>query len=499
MKLQWKSSPMDCLAPVLQTIQQRELTQELKLPEAMADVGHVLGAWGQGILRGKQWNGESVSCAGGVMVWVLYAPEDGSAPQVLEGWVPFQLSWDLPEDTPEGTLRLECLVTLVDARSVSPRKLMLRVGVAVSAEAYAPMTAQCFQPEGDIPEVELLKTTYPMTLVREAGEKAFLLDEELELPEGAAQPEKLICYTLHPQITDERVMTNRAVFRGQGKLHILGLTAEKELESWDLEVPFSQFSQLTAEHSGEAQGDFRLCVTSCELELAAPGQLRLKCGLVAQYRITDRIDLELVEDAYCPGRELQLQWQTLSLPVLLETRTQTVDGEAKLPGEPGKVVDLAILPAAGDIGRTGEGVEALFAGTLQLLSGGPGGDLQTMAGHWEQREQIPCHADAQVFAALPGGAEGTVRSGPGGAAVKLRFPVNWTVSTLERLPQVAGLELGEEVAPKADAPSLILRRAGGERLWDIAKQTGSTVAAIRQASALEGEPAPNQMLLIPVK
>ena len=59
-------------------------------------------------------------------------------------------------------------------------------------------------------------------------------------------------------------------------------------------------------------------------------------------------------------------------------------------------------------------------------------------------------------------------------------------------------ELGEEREPDGNRPSLILRRAGNQRLWDIAKESGSTMDAIRKANHLQEEPAPGQMLLIPV-
>ena len=63
---------------------------------------------------------------------------------------------------------------------------------------------------------------------------------------------------------------------------------------------------------------------------------------------------------------------------------------------------------------------------------------------------------------------------------------------------VTELEWGPEDQPNQQRPSLILRRAGGESLWDIAKKSGSTVAAIRSANKLQEEPKPGQMLLIPV-
>lgn len=494
LKLEWKSEALDCLAPVVQQLQSRELTQEMKLPEAMPDVGQVLAAWGQGILRGKQWQADSVSCTGGVMVWVLYAPEDGSAPRTLEGWVPFQLRWDLPEDTPEGVLRVECQAGMVDARSVSPRKLMLRVGVGVSVEAFAPMTARVRQPSEVPPSVELLKTVYPLTLIREAGEKAFLLDEELSLPEGSAAPERILCSTLSPRVTDEKVLSRRVVFRGVGKLHVLALSPEGKVESREFPVSFSQFDELAGEHSGEARVDFRLCVTSLEVEVSGGG-LRLKCGLTAQYRITDRVPVELVEDAYSPGRDLALQWEKLETPVVLETRRETLSREIRLPSSGGTGVDLSALPALPVAERRGEGVELTFSGNVQLLSAGEDGTLSAASGRWEHRQNLTCHENARVFPSLPGAGEGTLL--PGEGAVKLELPVSWTVTAREALPQVAALEVGE-AKPAADGPSLILRRAGGERLWDIAKATGSTMSAIRQATGLEGEPAPNQMLLIPL-
>lgn len=498
MKLQWRASPLDCLAPVMQNIQQRELTQELKLGEALPDIGRVLGVWGQGMVRSKQWQEGSVSCSGGVMVWVLYAPEDGSAPGVLDGWVPFQLTWDIPEGTAEGTLRVDCALRFADARSVSPRKVMLRLGVAVSMEAYSPMTAQVFQPEEDVTGVELLKSTYPMTLVRETGEKTFLLDEELTLPEGGPEPEKILCYTMTPRVTDKKVLSLRAVFRGVGALHILGMDSGGRLTSWDMEVSFSQFSQLTGEHSGEAQVDIGICPTSCEAEWMGQGRLRLKCGLVAQYVVTDRVTVELVEDAYSPGQGLDITWEELKLPVVLEARGETLSLRQSLSTPMEQVAEVSCLAEPANLERREDGVAASFTGTAQVLGYGREGEPLSATGRWEIRESLPCHASVRLFFGLPQATNVAAQSDSGGVTVTGGLPIRWTASTWEQLPQIAALELEEQTPPDPDAPSLILRRAGGDRLWDIAKKTGSTVAAIRQATGLEGEPAPNQMLLIPV-
>jgi len=64
---------------------------------------------------------------------------------------------------------------------------------------------------------------------------------------------------------------------------------------------------------------------------------------------------------------------------------------------------------------------------------------------------------------------------------------------------VSGVEAGAQRNVDENRPALILRRVGDMRLWDIAKRSGSTVEDIRIINNLQGEPAPGQMILIPVR
>ena len=121
MDVNFQNREVSCLSPALREIQNSEQTQEIKLTEGMPDVGRIISAWGQPILRGKEWGTDTLNYTGGMMVWVLYAPEDGSPERCVEGWIPFQLRWDIPEELPEGQIRLRLLPRLVDARSVSPK------------------------------------------------------------------------------------------------------------------------------------------------------------------------------------------------------------------------------------------------------------------------------------------------------------------------------------------------------------------------------------------
>ena len=139
MELQFRKTICSCLKQAVHEVKNLEQTQEVRLPDSMPDISRILGAWGQLIMRGKEWRGDRILSNGGMMVWVLYAPEDGTEPRCVDTWVPLQMEWDLQDTDREGMIRVRWMPRFVDARSVSPRKIMLRLGVAALGQAHVPM------------------------------------------------------------------------------------------------------------------------------------------------------------------------------------------------------------------------------------------------------------------------------------------------------------------------------------------------------------------------
>ena len=136
-------------------------------------------------------------------------------------------------------------------------------------------------------------------------------------------------------------------------------------------------------------------------------------------------------------------------------------------------------------------------GVFQVLYYGEDGALRSGSAHWEGKHSLNADETSE-FLAIPMPGEAQAAAGSGNILVKVEFPMEITAATSRGIPMVTGLNLGEPRQANPERPSLILRRAGEKRLWDLAKDSGSTVEAIRKANNLQDEPAPNQMLLIPV-
>lgn len=488
MDLQFRKEPISYLRTVANEIQTQEQTQEVRLPDGMPDIGRVIASWAQVLVRGKEWRGNNAGVNGGVMVWVLYSPEDDSGMQCVDTWLPFQMKMDVDATLQDGTICAMPLLQNVDARSVSARKLMVRSSVSMLMCAQIRDKADVGIPD-ELPEdVYVLKNMYPMLLASEYGEKAFAVEESLELP-GAA-PEKLVYYKLCPEIIDQKIMTDKLIFRGNVKLHLLYMDEEGQLHHWNGEVPFSQYSELSRDYTDSAEAVLQLVVTNLELEKGADHKILLKAGILGQYTVYDRKEVSVVEDAYSPKRQISLQRDSLRLPAILDTVTETVNIQHTADC---KVVDAEFCPDMPRLYKDTEGIHAGLSGVFYTLMSTEDGRLQGTAQRWEDDKILP--ADRDVVTEMTLGPANVLVSG---SALEAEIPMTVRYLADQEMPVISGLELGELRESDPERPSLILCRKGNRSLWDIAKQTGSTVETIQMLNGLIQEPEPDKMLLIPV-
>lgn len=498
MEMQFDRIPVPYLKKLTDSVRAQEETLEVRLPEGMPDIGRVLGAWGQVIVRGKEWNSDNMAVSCGVIAWVLYTPEDGEGVRSVEAWLPFSMKWELPETRYDGKILTKCMLKSVDARSTSARKLMVRAVLCADAQAWQTEQAQVAMP-GELPEdIELLTATYPVLLPREAGEKPFLLEEQIALS-NAPKPEKLMYYTLQPEVIDQKVMAGRLVFRGNGALHLLYRGEDGSLYNWDYDLPFSQYADLDGEYEPDADVTVHPCVTSLDLSLDEEGQLQLKAGLLGQYLLWDRSMVTVAEDAYSPNRKLELMYEQLELPSVLDRMTNAVQAELNTQTDVRQVADVAFYPSCGQKEQTDAGTQILLPGQFQMLYYDEAGELRSSIIPWEDVWNVQTAEDSAVNTRIAAVGRPQAIIGAGSVTLRADMTVETIVTAGRGMPMLTGMEMGEQEKPDSNRPSLILCRKGNRKIWDLAKEKGSTVAAIMQANGLEAEPESGRVLLIPVK
>lgn len=486
---EFEKTVVSCLNRMLRDVQSQEQTLELRLPEGMPDIGNVLGAWGQCILRGKEWRSSEIGVSGGVTVWVLYQPADGSSPQSVEAWLPMQQKWGLPDSQREGVIRTKWHLKSVDARPLSVRKLMLRASVQVLAEVLEPMEVQVPQPMELPSDIQLLRNAYPALVPKEAGEKTFQLEDALSV--GAIRPEKILYCQMTPILTEQKIVGGKCVFRGSVRCHVLYQGEDGDFHSADPELSFGQFEELERDYDEGAVLSVMMDITGFEPELQ-DGQLQAKCALTAQYLVHDRIMMDLVEDAYSPIRNVTITAQTLNLPNLLDTERKILQPEVEYSG--GRIVDTVAYSEYPGLHRAGDLTELEFPGTVQVLAYNEEGVLEGRQLRWSDSWEFPVASGAQVHPLVVLTAPPQINGG----RIMTQMEVQADMVSAALGKGVTSLEAGEPIAPDPNRPSVILRRAGTGSLWNLAKQTGSTVDAILAANQLTQEPMDDRILLIPI-
>lgn len=498
MELQFSNQACNCLQSAVWENKTEELTQEVRLSDAMADVGSVLGAWGQILVRSKEWTERQMRVSGGVTAWALYMPENGGMPQSVEVWMPFHLQWDLPESKRDGTVLVSCCVRSVDARNVSARRIMFRAVISVTGEGMIPSQVEIYTPY-EIPEdVHLLSRSYPMHLPMEAGEKTFVLDEELTFTADADDVCALVRCCVQPEVIDRKIMADKAVFRGTAVVDILCLCERGNVVKQTFEIPFSQFTELSKEYGPGATLWMDIALTSVEPELLQDGSVRVKAGLIGQYRVHDTVPIQVIEDAYSTLRSVLPQSRTLQMNPVLEEKQELIKAERVIEGNGVLPVDVGLMLGQPDIYHENDKVSIEMSGLFQCLGTDGENILRGQSAPWQNGTELPVKEGTKVHAWARITGKPQVIQTPEGLLLKQDVLVDTRTVSQAGIPMITALTLGEMQEQDEDRPSLILRRAGDKSLWEMAKEHGSTVEGICRLNGLTDETDPNKMLLIPV-
>ena len=498
LEFQFEKNTVVCMQQLLCDVQNQEETQEVRIYEEMPDIGRVLGAWGQTFLRSKEWRSNEIVVNGGIMAWVLYIPDASGNVQCLETWIPFQTHFGITDVGKDGSAEVTCLLRSIDARMTSSRKILVRANIGVNCTAMTQQENTLYSISEVPNDIQVLSKTYPMKLPKECGEKIFAVDELLAVPAANQTGKKLMYYTLHAELADQKVIAGKAVFRGTVLLHLLCCSEDGSLQCLDFEIPFSQYAELENEYGQSASLMFTFEPTNVELDFDNDGKLHFKAGMTAQYTVFEEEMIAVIEDAYSPYCKVSIQSDQLHMPAILESVEQSVQSEVTPNLDCTRVLDCVFYPDHPQYRRDVDVVNAELRGLLYMLYYDSNGEIQCTTVKTECVYSVPADQNcAMRFWIKPSGkaqatVSGGIVNGCGSVILGMRS------ESKQGIAFVAGLDIDESSVEFTQRPSLVLRRCDGNSLWELAKGTGSTVEAIKMANHIENEPDGKQVLLIPV-
>ncbi len=487
---------------VLRRRMNREETAEAIVPDAQPDILRILDTQGFMCLRGKDSSDGRVTVTGTAELTVLYVPESGGGVRKISVSVPMELTADCPEELGEALISADLTLTGADARTVNPRKVVVRAECACDAALYMPDAVCSTQPR-EREGVYFKSAKETLRLPVSVAEKTFVITDEARLPDNAPAIGELLRTRTALTLESVRAVGSRAVLKGAAVTEALYEAREGGLCRETLTSPFSQIVETDA--PGEAADfDVTLSVTgfyvSRSLMEAGAGEvLSLEIHAVAQCTAYADLPVERVTDAYCVTNPMDLTSRASEAEVLVGRETLTREVELTIPTaeRAAKVLAVCANVASQAVRRVGEGSALSAALMVSVLYENGSGEV--LAAQRRAETEIDLAApNAQAVLTVPGDPSVQCRD----TCLEIRAEIRAEVTgfTPSRLEWVDSVEIDEDTPlDKSSLPSVSVVRCADPDLWELAKAHLSTPEMILEASGLEPACTPEKgtLLLVP--
>lgn len=505
MELEFDRDTIICYETVADVTVCQEETLESIVPDACPDILRIVDVCGQATLSGKQARAGMACVTGMVRVSVLYQPEGGAGLRRMELGLPFTCQVEAPGLTEHGTILASPRLRCAEARALNPRKVLLRVDLAVDVTACQSVERSLCrgvleEEKSGICQRQFHGETYELTAVQE---KPFTFSDRVRLQGGQGEAPQLLAVQARSLCTESKLIGSKLIFKGVVELSLLLQEVGGALNASQESMPFSQVMEITqAGEDGDCQVQVELTDLQCEPDPADGRILEVSLELLAQAQVRCRRPVTMLQDLYSTLWQVEADSQ---LQPLNQFGEQSVRAQM--------VRELL---------ETGELVRSVVSGRLELgqvTQSREGEQLVLSVEAWlsvlyldeEQsvqcvRKLIPvdCRLDcpAEYACKCTCSCAGEVFAAPAAGGLEVRFSLDFHCLTFcsTRVAAVQHARLGEaRDAGDGPRPSMVLRLpAPGEGIWDIAKAYGTTTQQIMQANELETEElSDSRMLLIP--
>ena len=386
MELEFERETITSYETVAEVTLCQEETLESIVPDACPDILRIVDVCGQATLSGKQAREGSAQVTGMVRAAILYQPEGGGGLRRMEVGLPFTCQAEAPGLTERGVVLAAPRLRSAQARALNPRKVLLRVDLAVDVTACQPTerticggVSNCEQ--AAVCQKQFQGEDYQLCCVQE---KPFTFTEQVRLQAGMGEAPQLLACRVQPLCTDSKLIGSKLIFKGTAEVYLLlqepdgGLTAAQE------SLPFSQVIEVSgAGEEGDCQVEVEVASLQCQPVPGDGRDLEVTLELLAQAQVRSRRPVTLLQDLYSTNWQMEVDSQPQRLCRLGE---------------------LSVRPqAVRELLETGESVRSVVDGRLalgQVTQSREGAELVLTAEAWvtvlytDEEEQVQCPAAA---------------------------------------------------------------------------------------------------------
>ncbi len=488
--------------------QEQPVDLELTLPDYCPDIQKILKCRLCPNIASASILGDSADINGSVAVRVLYLDPRGEKLRCYETITQFSVNIPVKTATGNGVVIPRVNVEYVNCRATSSRRLDIHGAFSVCAGVWERRELALLRSVED-DDVEQLQTEGELCASVGLSQQIFTVEEVLALGDSKPCAEQLL--------RTDAVIVQEECRQTGGKLQVTGHIALKVLyltdlsdgmpESMEFSLPFRQ--QLDC-GSDRAKTDLSLQLMGVNVQIKSDSNgennlLQAEVKLSAAVQAYEDTAVTFVTDAYSRTVEVTLEQQQRTFHQFegVYTDTCTQKNIFEFPdGGVSKIMD--VWSETCTVSASMEESSLLYKGKynlciLALNQEGKPFYFERML-EWNHSRDCPPGTGSRFCRPKAEPSNISYRITGSGVEVKAELRLEASVFAERQHRYVeAVIPNSDMVKPKDTAALVLYYAAGGEALWEIAKQYATGVKAIQEENDLT-EPVVDQprMLLIPV-
>lgn len=491
MKTVLHENHIDCYEMVYGAQKVFEVSGESVVSDKMPDVGLLGETTTHTILHVKQTEDGAGTLEGDLLATVCYIPDGANGYESMEIVIPWSVRFEAEAIKSRDDSIGEVSVVQIETRMLNPRKILVKVQLCAGFSVYEKHTvAVCDDMVENGHEVQIYQERMECNVVGTICEKTFVAADEYPLPPDLIGG-KILCKSVQFRVEDVKSLANKLIVKGSTVSDVIITSEQGSAERINMTSGFSFIAETDCEQvSPEVK--ITMMPTALYYELTSDGKkLSVEVHGVCQMASYRKCEVRYISDVYsnfyaCKTEEKNITVYTdVKKTVHREVVTAVIPARSQIsctqfatcihdmPQQKGKTTQVPVRVSVCVLYENG--TQDWLKKSVTVEWKGNGG------------QKLDSVRVADIYA-VSSGTEAEVR-------VSLEFDIQ--DEQVHPLRYVSSIETDEE-HPYCHIRPCISAVRGCGRLWDLAREYGSTVDLIKTYNELEDdEISAETLLLIP--
>ena len=476
--------------PILNRQEECGVSGNFTLPDYCADISSVMSCHLTPHLQHRQWSGDRLLIDGVADVRVLYLDESRTNVHSVE--FPLSFSVECKADCPSDAVpvSVDLRARYINWRVISSRCIEVRGAVLLDITALS--TEEMCLYETTCLELEAKTCNVTVSAPVCATEKIVTVNEQLDFPQTKPAAEMLLGGHCCTEVTECRVLTGKAIVKGNVHIHQLYTVSEEKgtTDCLDFTIPFSHILDVEGATENQLHSIHTVCLSDTERCLVGPDGsntvLDVTAKVLIQLCVWDEESVSLLLDAYHTRHPMTPVFKEFTHNRYLGHKSENVMIPAPMEltsGAVAEVIDVCVSPT--DYEVTAKGQIAVFSGRFQIVTIVRDADqrIQCLQKYEDFRIDIPCNGDlvnGQLTVL-------NVRYHVEENCVNLQIQIHCCLDMYQQccFRIISGLDLQDNCVYDENHCNLLVYYASpGESVWEIGRSCHASAKNICEENAL---------------